>query len=51
LKEYVNLFSDINFSAVGSVTARKLAEKVKWVKIKIYCTAYLILEKSEICWS
>jgi hypothetical protein len=29
LKEYVNLFSDINFSAVGSVTARKLAEKVK----------------------
>ena len=28
LKGYVNIFSDVNFNAMGSVTARKLAEKV-----------------------
>ena len=28
LKGYLNIFSDVNFNAVGSVTARKLAEKV-----------------------
>jgi hypothetical protein len=32
LKGYVNIFSDVNFSALGSVTARKLAEKVNLVK-------------------
>ncbi len=28
LKAYVDLFGDVNFNAIGSVTARKMAEKV-----------------------
>ena len=29
LKSYVDLFGDVNFNAIGSVTARKMAEKVQ----------------------
>jgi hypothetical protein len=29
LTGYKNIFSDINFSAIGSITARKMAKQVK----------------------
>ena len=31
LKGFLNIFSDVNFNAMGSLTARKLAEKVNLI--------------------
>ncbi len=41
LTGYKNIFSDINFSAVGSITARKMAKQVK--NIDIFCGNFLEL--------